>query len=139
VANTPLASAPLNRSRRSTYVPNACVNCGYAATTGATSCTTGAQTCADSGNTPAGTSCGTNLVWSDFGEFAAAMSRVCGLPIVLQPNAGQPVLDGDRAVYQMTPEAFADGVAALASDAVGLLGGCCGTTPAHVAALVARL
>ena len=47
-------------------------------------------------------------------------------------------MDG-RAVYRLTPEAFADGMADVVAAGARLVGGCCGTTPAHIAALAARV
>jgi len=55
------------------------------------------------------------------------------LPIVAQPNAGQPRVTADGTVYEETPDAFARGVAALLEAGAGLVGGCCGTTPEFIA------
>jgi 5-methyltetrahydrofolate--homocysteine methyltransferase len=59
----------------------------------------------------------------------------CGLPIAVRPNAGLPTLEGGALVHPETPEAMAARVPALLEAGVGLLGGCCGTTPAHIRAL----
>ena len=55
------------------------------------------------------------------------------LPVLIQPNAGQPVLSGGEATYEMTPGAFAEGMRALLNKGVRIAGGCCGTTPEMVA------
>ena len=56
------------------------------------------------------------------------------------PSAGLPMDDGDgNFSYGIDPEAFAAGVAELVSRGVRFVGGCCGTTPVHIAALTVRL
>jgi len=59
-------------------------------------------------------------------------------PLVMQPNAGLPEYQDGQTVYLVGPEAFAGEMAKLAQGGVWGLGGCCGTTPEHIA-LVARL
>ncbi len=57
-------------------------------------------------------------------------------PLVCKPNAGIPVIDGEGvARYPMSPEDFAAIVTECKKMGADLLGGCCGTTPAHIAAL----
>jgi len=51
------------------------------------------------------------------------------MPIIAQPNAGQPVFAGGKAVYMTTDEAFAAGAEKLIDLGVSGIGGCCGTTP----------
>jgi methionine synthase / methylenetetrahydrofolate reductase(NADPH) len=55
------------------------------------------------------------------------------------PNAGLPQRVGGRLVYTSGPEYFADIAVRMLDDGVSILGGCCGTGPAHVAALRVRL
>ena len=57
------------------------------------------------------------------------------LPIVVQPNAGIPRMVDGETVYDVTPEDFARQVAVMLEDGVSVVGGCCGTTPDHIAAL----
>ena len=57
------------------------------------------------------------------------------LPLSVMPNAGYPVVTRTRVQYQGKPEYFARELARLAAEGVRILGGCCGTTPAHIAAL----
>lgn len=70
-----------------------------------------------------------------------AMSALVGrlgrveLPLSIMPNAGYPVVTRTRVVYQGRPEYFAAEQAKLAAAGVRILGGCCGTTPEHIAAL----
>lgn len=61
-------------------------------------------------------------------------------PLVCKPNAGMPVIGPDNLPhYPMTPEDFAEILADCAKMGAALLGGCCGTTPEHLAAVKARL
>ena len=62
-----------------------------------------------------------------------------GKPLSIQPNAGYPVLDDGRTVYRNNPDYFADTMMGALEKGVAVLGGCCGTTPAHIAALASRL
>ena len=57
------------------------------------------------------------------------------LPLAVMPNAGYPVVTRTRVQYQGRPEYFARELVGLAAEGVRILGGCCGTTPAHIAAL----
>jgi 5-methyltetrahydrofolate--homocysteine methyltransferase len=57
------------------------------------------------------------------------------LPTLAQPNAGQPAMRDGEAVYETTPEAFAEGFAELLEKGVSIAGGCCGTTPEMIAKL----
>ena len=60
---------------------------------------------------------------------------VCSCPVVAEPNAGLPELRGSETVFPLGPEAFAQKTAAFAARGARVLGGCCGTTPQHLAAL----
>ncbi len=57
------------------------------------------------------------------------------LPLIMSPNAGLPVFRDGQTCYDVTPEAFAQRMRALYDGGVWGLGGCCGTTPAHIQAL----
>lgn len=62
------------------------------------------------------------------------------VPIVAKPNAGMPVIDDEgRAVYPMEPAAFGESMKRLIAAGASIVGGCCGTTPDHIAALHAVL
>jgi len=58
-------------------------------------------------------------------------------PLIMQPNAGLPEYQNGQTVYLVGPEAFAGEMTTLAQGGVWGLGGCCGTTPEHIA-LVAK-
>ena len=64
------------------------------------------------------------------------MKENISIPVIAKPNAGMPTLDENgKTVYSMTPEAFAKECVALVEAGAGIIGGCCGTTPAHIKAL----
>ncbi len=57
------------------------------------------------------------------------------VPLLAKPNAGQPKLRDGKTVFDMGPDTFAEFGPALMAAGVNLIGGCCGTTPEHIAAL----
>ncbi|MDD6194342.1 MAG: homocysteine S-methyltransferase family protein [Lachnospiraceae bacterium] len=63
------------------------------------------------------------------------MQKVADIPILVKPNAGLPELENGETVYKMTPEAFAAACEKLLDAGASVIGGCCGTTPAHIKAL----
>ncbi|HBG45807.1 MAG TPA: 5-methyltetrahydrofolate--homocysteine methyltransferase [Deltaproteobacteria bacterium] len=65
-------------------------------------------------------------------KAVAAISKVCSLPLIAQPNAGIPVLKGTETVFPASPEEMAAYVPRLVEAGVRILGGCCGTTPEHI-------
>ncbi len=73
-------------------------------------------------------------------SLISRMARCARVPLLAKPNAGMPhISDTGEAIYPMTPEGFAAETAKLANAGAKLVGGCCGTTPAHIAALRAAL
>ncbi|MDR1465679.1 MAG: homocysteine S-methyltransferase family protein [Oscillospiraceae bacterium] len=60
------------------------------------------------------------------------------VPVIVNPNAGLPRLEGGQAVFDLTPEEFAARMEDLFGQGAAVLGGCCGTAPDHIAALVSR-
>ena len=71
--------------------------------------------------------------------LVAKMRRLIKIPLVCKPNAGNPVIGDDGIpVYPMPPEEFAKICADCRQMGASLLGGCCGTTPAHIKALTNR-
>ncbi|MCE9579700.1 MAG: bifunctional homocysteine S-methyltransferase/methylenetetrahydrofolate reductase [Deltaproteobacteria bacterium] len=59
-----------------------------------------------------------------------------GRPVVIQPNAGLPASVEGRTLYVANPEHFGVFARRMLKSGVGLIGGCCGTTPAHVRAML---
>ncbi|MBQ3483222.1 MAG: homocysteine S-methyltransferase family protein [Clostridia bacterium] len=64
--------------------------------------------------------------------------QCASVPVLLKPNAGLPRVTDGKTVYDVTPTVFADEVCDLVRCGVRAVGGCCGTTPAHIAVLRAR-
>ncbi len=60
-------------------------------------------------------------------------------PLAAYPNAGHPKYHEGRFLYYMTPDYFAESGKAFAAQGANLIGGCCGTRPEHIAALVKAL
>lgn len=69
--------------------------------------------------------------------FVERLARVSTKPIIVKPNAGMPKLVDGKTVFPETPDEFAAHVAALVRAGASIVGGCCGTTPAHIAAVTA--
>jgi methionine synthase I (cobalamin-dependent)/5,10-methylenetetrahydrofolate reductase len=67
------------------------------------------------------------------------MARHTPLPLSVMPNAGYPAMVGGRQIYIATPAYFADYAQRFLRAGATILGGCCGTTPAHTAAMRAAL
>lgn len=72
-------------------------------------------------------------------ELVKIMAEYATIPILAKPNAGLPELVDGETVYRMTPEEFAEAGAALVEAGAAIVGGCCGTTPEHIAALTAKV
>ena len=69
--------------------------------------------------------------------FVERLAKVSTKPIIVKPNAGMPKLVDGKTVFPETPDEFAAHVAALVRAGASIVGGCCGTTPAHIAAVTA--
>ena len=80
-----------------------------------------------------GANCGSGI--AGMTEIARAMRAAVHAPIMIQPNAGLPVYEGGRTVFKETPEEMAAHVPELLAAGAAIIGGCCGTTPAHIAAM----
>lgn len=69
-------------------------------------------------------------------EFLPKLREVCSLPIVVNPNAGLPAVVDGKTYYHVGPQEFASVMREIAEGGVSVMGGCCGTTPAHIKALI---
>ena len=58
-----------------------------------------------------------------------------GLPVIVQPNAGQPVFKDGKNIYEITTEEFAAGAEKLLDLGISAIGGCCGTTPEMISTI----
>ena len=64
------------------------------------------------------------------------LRECCSTPITVCPNAGLPEVINGKTVYNVNPDEFAAYMKDIANEGVSYLGGCCGTTPAHIRALI---
>jgi methionine synthase / methylenetetrahydrofolate reductase(NADPH) len=69
-------------------------------------------------------------------EAVEKLARVVSLPISAQPNAGLPREVGDRKIYMASPEYMASYARRMVEAGARFVGGCCGTTPDHIRAIV---
>jgi len=68
-------------------------------------------------------------------QVARAIRQRSDLPIWVKPNAGLPEIHGQNVVYKETPKDFAEKIHLLLEAGANIVGGCCGTTPVHIARL----
>ena len=88
----------------------------------------------------AGANCGTDLSLDDYVALAAELKAAAGTaPVILQPNAGAPKITPDGIAYDATPDEMANAALRLRGAGVSIIGGCCGTTPNHLAAMALAL
>ncbi len=85
-----------------------------------------------------GTNCG-SLDPKQMAEIVKVLKDNTDLPIMVEPNAGQPKLKGEETVYDMGPSVFSEGIMACIEAGAQIVGGCCGTTPEHIKELALRL
>jgi methionine synthase I (cobalamin-dependent) len=90
---------------------------------------------AEAGADAVGANCGVGV------ELAVPICRqlraACDLPLWIKPNAGLPTIEGSGLRYATTAEFFASHYSALRDAGASFLGGCCGSTPEFIRALVA--
>jgi 5-methyltetrahydrofolate--homocysteine methyltransferase len=87
---------------------------------------------ADAGADIVGSNCGNGI--ENMIKIAGELKKMTSLPVIIQSNAGLPVMKGESPVYTETPEFMAEGCKELVRMGVNIIGGCCGTTPDHIAA-----
>jgi len=90
------------------------------------------------GATAIGVNCSTGP--AKMAEIIETMAEVTDLPLIAKPNAGLPQVDKEgKTIYPMLPEEFAHEMGLLIDKGAVILGGCCGTTPEHIAAVKAMV
>jgi 5-methyltetrahydrofolate--homocysteine methyltransferase len=72
----------------------------------------------------------------EMAEIVKTMKSVTELPIIVQPNAGKPRLEGKKTHFDLPPDQFAEGMALCLKNGASIIGGCCGTSPAHIKAML---
>ncbi len=83
--------------------------------------------------------CNCSIAAEQMIELVAELRAATDAPLMAEPNAGQPRLEGSETVYDETPKHFAATMPSLVQQGANVVGGCCGTTPDHIAALVRAL
>jgi len=94
------------------------------------------QTCAglvEAGAEVVGSNCGNGI--DTMIEIAREFMTHASVPVIIQSNAGLPENRGGELVYPESPEYLAERVGLLMDLGVGIIGGCCGTTPDHIRAI----
>jgi len=89
-----------------------------------------------------GANCGTALDLPDYLRLAQALvaaAKPTATPVILQPNAGAPRLVEGKMFHPATPADMAGLIDPLLALGLRVIGGCCGTTPAHLAAMAVKL
>lgn len=96
---------------------------------------------AGSGIAALGFNCGTldMLGYVDLAAEYAQALKGTGVLLLAEPNAGRPELEGDRAVYKLLADAYAEALEQIKKTGAAILGGCCGTSPAHLGAAVDKI
>lgn len=83
-----------------------------------------------------GANCGTSLSLEDYVRLAEDLLAAAGsTPVIVQPNAGSPVEVDGKTVHPAMPAEMAELARKLRGLGVKIVGGCCGTSPAHLAAM----
>ena len=80
-----------------------------------------------------GMNCGVSLEVAE--KLASLFTAEASIPVIMQPNAGLPQLENGKTVFKVLPDEFAASQLTNYKAGVRILGGCCGTTPAHIAAM----
>lgn len=89
----------------------------------------------ENGASVIGSNCGTGI--DEMIQLMAEMRRVDKkVYLIAQPNAGMPVMEGETVVYKEKPEDMAKKTIEFVKLGVNIIGGCCGTTPEHLKAIV---
>jgi len=78
--------------------------------------------------------CGTGMDMERARQAVLRYRQVTDLPVMVQPNAGQPKLVDLKVVYDEAPEQMAQGVAPLLQAGASVIGACCGSAPEHIRA-----
>jgi 5-methyltetrahydrofolate--homocysteine methyltransferase len=88
----------------------------------------------DAGADVVALNCGTGMDMQRANEAIQRYKDATGLPVMAQPNAGQPKLINMKVVYDETPAEMVKGVVPLLETGTNIVGACCGSTPEHIRA-----
>ena len=89
-------------------------------------------------------SAGASIIGTNCGNGMEAMIPIVkafrdfdsNIPLLVQPNAGIPKIENGKTVFPETPDEMASHVPGLIDAGVSIIGGCCGTTPDHITAIM---
>ncbi|MEA1964340.1 MAG: homocysteine S-methyltransferase family protein [Candidatus Aerophobetes bacterium] len=70
---------------------------------------------------------------------AEKMRSLSSFPLIFQPNAGEPILKGEKTIFPVSPEDMADWMEKYVNIGIKIVGGCCGNTPLHIKAIIERI
>jgi 5-methyltetrahydrofolate--homocysteine methyltransferase len=79
--------------------------------------------------------CGTGMDMAGAAGVARIYRESCQLPVMVQPNAGLPVLEDGKAVYKQSPEDMVKDLPKALAAGANIIGSCCGSTPEHTRAI----
>ncbi|MBQ7789542.1 MAG: homocysteine S-methyltransferase family protein [Clostridia bacterium] len=65
-------------------------------------------------------------------KYIPNIIKASSLPVIVNPNAGMPILCDGKTTYEQSPDKFACDMVEIANMGARILGGCCGTTPEHI-------
>lgn len=91
------------------------------------------KTLEDEGADGVGTNC--TLGSREMIPLARILRESTNLPVIVQPNAGKPLLRDGKTVYDQAPEEFAEDIQSIVQAGVNVVGGCCGTTPKFISTI----
>ena len=95
-----------------------------------------AMMCEGLGVDAIGFNCGLGPV--QVGKLLPQMLAATSLPVIINPNAGLPVQKDGKTCFEVGPEEYAELMYELAQHGPSIVGGCCGTTPAHIEAMIKK-
>jgi len=96
-------------------------------------CEQAAKGLAEAGADVVGANCGNGI--QQMIDIARLFREHTDRPVLIHANAGLPELVNGKTVFCQTPEDMATGTEALVAAGANIIGGCCGTTPAHISAI----
>ncbi len=96
-----------------------------------------AEALSDAGADVIGANCGQGI--EGYITIARRLRAATDRPVWIKPNAGLPQIVDGKAVYAMTPQEFVSYIPQFVEAGVAFIGGCCGTSPAFIAAIRERL
>lgn len=72
-------------------------------------------------------------------KVVARMRAITNAPLLVKPNAGVPYLENNKVIYPATPQEMAEYTEKYIQIKINIIGGCCGTTPEHIKAMVRKI